>query len=270
MLNIPVAEEIPHPKRNIPKGIAAQLGVGFLTTFTFYIALLYAITSLDEVLNSPIVELPLAAVYLQATNSRAGATGLLAIFLLDLLVTIPGAYVTCGRMLWTLARDNATPFSGIVGRVSPTHRNPFNATFVCGCCCTILGCIYIGNQTAFNAFVGVFAILTTMSYLAAILPHILFRRKYVKPGPFWMPGLLGYVITGIACAYIIVFNVIYCFPYAMPVNAATMNYSCLMSGGLTIFVSIWYLWKRDHGYVGPHVLLEANDEVIKGIVATPR
>ena len=109
-----------------------------------------------------------------------------------------------------------------------------------------------------------------MSYLAAILPHILFRRKYVKPGPFWMPGAWGYIITGIASAYIIVFNVIYCFPYAMPVNAATMNYSCLMSGGLTIFVSIWYLWKRDHGYVGPHVLLEANDEVIKGIVATPR
>jgi len=32
-------------------------------------------------------------------------------------------------------------------------------------------------------FVGVFAILTTISYLAAISPHILFRRKYVKPGP---------------------------------------------------------------------------------------
>src|SRR2546423_5450072 len=69
------------------------------------------------------------------------------------------------QMLWTLARDDATPFSGIVGRVSPTHRNPFNATFVCGCCCTILGCIYIASQTAFNAFVASFAILTTMSYL---------------------------------------------------------------------------------------------------------
>ena len=96
--------------------------IGFLTTFIFYIALLYAITSLDDVLNSPIIELPLAAIYLQATNSRAGATGLLIIFLINLLVTIPGAYVTCGRMLWTLARDDATPFSRIVGRVSPTQE----------------------------------------------------------------------------------------------------------------------------------------------------
>lgn len=204
--------------------------------------------------------------YLQATNSQSGATGLLVIFLLDLIVTIPGGYVTCGRILWTLARDDATPLSPIISRVSHTHRNPFNATLACGFACTILGCISIGSQSAFNAFVGVFTILTTMSYLAAILPHILSRRKYVKPGPFWMPGPTGYIVTGIASAYIIAFNVIYCFPFTLPVNAASMNYSCLMAGGLTIFVMLWYLWKRNHGYVGPRVLLNADNEVLKGNV----
>lgn len=240
---------------------------GFVTTFVFYIAILYAITSLDSVINSPITELPLAAVYLQATGSKAGTTGLLVIFLIDLIITIPGGYITCGRMLWTLARDDATPFSKTVGRVSPTFRNPFNATFICGCCCTILGCVYIGSVTAFNAFVGVFTILTTMSYLAAILPHLVSRRQFVIPGPFWMPPVFAYTVMGLACAYIIVFNVIYCFPYALPVNAQTMNYSCLMSGGLTIFVLVWYLWKRTHGYVGPRVILEANDAVWTGSVA---
>ena len=262
-----VAEEIPDPKRNIPKGIAAQLSIGFVTTFTFYIAILYAITSLDDVISSPITELPLAAVYLQATGSRAGTTGLLVIFLLDLIVTIPGAYITCGRMLWTLARDDATPFSKIIGRVSPTFRNPFNATLACGCCCTVLGCVYIGSATAFSAFVGVFTILTTMSYLAAILPHMIGRRQYVVPGPFWMPAPIAYTVMGIASAYIIVFNVIYCFPFALPVNAQTMNYSCLMAGGITILVSLWYLWKRNHGYIGPRVVLDGNNEIRKGSVA---
>jgi choline transport protein len=91
----------------------------------------------------------------------------------------------------------------------------------------------------------------------------------VKPGPFWMPGAVGYVVSGLACAYIIVFNIIYCFPYALPVDAETMNYSCLMAGGLTIFVMVWYLWKRNHGYVGPHVLLEADDSVMTGVEAVP-
>jgi choline transport protein len=261
-----LAEEIPDPKRNIPKGIFAQLIVGFVTTFIFYIAVLYAITDIDFVLGSPVASLPLAAVYLQGTNSVAGATGLLVVFFLDILFTIPGAYIAAGRMLWTLARDDATPFPHFLGRISQRFRNPFHAQFAIGICTTILGCIFIGNQAAFSAFVGVFAILTTLSYLAAILPHILLKRQYVKPGPFWMPGIIGYLVTGIACAYIIVFNIIYMFPYALPVDAATMNYSCLMVGGLSIFITLWYLWKRNRGYVGPHVLLEANNDVLKGII----
>jgi choline transport protein len=242
------------------------MSVGFVTTFVFYIAVLYAITSFDDVLNSPIISLPLATAYLQGTNSNAGATGLLVIFFLDFLFAVPGGYVTCGRMLWTLARDDATPFPGFLGKVSRKFRNPFNATLACGIFTTVLGCIFVGSQAAFNAFVGVFTILTTMSYLAAILPHILMKRQYVRPGPFWMPGFVGYLISGTACAYIIVFNVIYMFPYALPVDAAHMNYSCLMTGGLTIFISIWYFWKRNRGYVGPRVLLEANNDVIKGVV----
>ena len=261
-----MAEEIPQPKRNIPKGIVAQLLTGFVTTFVFYIAILYAITDFDAVLNSPISTLPLATAYFQGTNSSAGATGLLVIFFLDCLVCIPGAYITGGRMLWTLARDDATPFPKFIGKVSRRFRNPFNATLLCGIVVTILGCIFIGSQAAFNAFVGVFTILTTMSYLAAILPHILLRRQHVKPGPFWMTGVIGYVVIGIACAYIIVFNVIYMFPYSLPVNAALMNYSCLMTGGLTIFISCWYLWKRNRGYVGPHVVLNAHDDIMKGII----
>ena len=46
--------------------------------------------------------------YQQVTRSNAGTIGLLLIFLLDFIIAIPGAYVVSGRMLWTLARDDAT------------------------------------------------------------------------------------------------------------------------------------------------------------------
>ena len=267
MLIIKQAEEIPDPKRNIPKGIAAQLITGFATTWTFYIALCYAITNIDDIFTSPINELPLAAIYYQATgNSNAATTALLVMFLINNIVTIPGAYITAGRMLWTMARDEAVPFSPFVAKVSSRFRNPFNSTLIVGIVCTILGLVYIGSPLAFNAFIGVFAILTTMSYLAAILPHLLFRRQFVKPGPFWMKGIWGYIISGTACGYIIVFNILYMFPYSMPVSAQTMNYSCVMAGGTSILAGLWYLWKRNHGYVGPRVLLEANNEILKGIV----
>jgi choline transport protein len=125
--------------------------------------------------------------YQQATRSNAATMGLLFIFLLDFLVAIPGAYVVCGRMLWTLARDDATPASSWLRHVSARWRNPLQAQIVCGCCVTVLGCIYIASDRAFNAFVGTFAILTTLSYLTAILPHLLSARKYVRPGPVSPP-----------------------------------------------------------------------------------
>jgi amino acid transporter len=121
--------------------------------------------------------------YQQATRSNAATMGLLFIFLLDFLVAIPGAYVVCGRMLWTLARDDATPASGWLRHVSDRWRNPLNAQLISGCCVTLLGCVYIASDRAFNAFVGTFAILTTLSYLTAILPNLLTGRKYIRPGP---------------------------------------------------------------------------------------
>ncbi|KAM0699216.1 hypothetical protein Q7P36_001263 [Cladosporium allicinum] len=261
-----LCEEIPNPRVNVPKGIAAQLGAGFLTTFLFFVAILYGITSLDEVYNTNIVSLPLAAMYQQATRSNAGTMGLLFIFLLDFLVAIPGAYVVCGRMLWTLARDDATPASGWLRHVSGRWRNPLNAQIVCGICVTILGCIYIASDTAFNAFVGTFAILTTLSYLSAILPHLLTARKYVRPGPFWMPSPYGPIVLGVASAYIIVFDVIFMFPYALPFDVETMNYSCVLVGGITILLALGYAWKRKHGYIGPQVALDGRDDVLVGVV----
>jgi choline transport protein len=51
----------------------------------------------------------------------------------------------------------------------------------------------------------------------------------------------------------------------MPVNAATMNYACVMTGGITVLLTLWYLWKRRHGYVGPQVALEASDNILVGV-----
>lgn len=135
-----------------------------------------------------------------------------------------------------------------------TRRNPFNAILCCGGITTLLGCIYLGSTTAFNAFVGSFVVLSSTSYLAAILPHLLSRRSNIPPGPFWMKGITGFIMNGLACAYIVVFIVIFCFPYYLPATALTMNYASLITGGLTIFVAAWYL-VGCRGYTGPPALL---------------
>ena len=159
-------------------------------------------------------------------------------------------------MLWTLGRDGATPFPAWVGKVSRKWGNPFNATLVCGVINTILGLVYIGSSTAFAAFVGSFIVMSSFSYLAFILPNILTRRRHVMKGPFTMPDPVFYIVAGLACAYMIVWIPIYCFPFAVPFDSSTMNYSSAMTGGLTVLLAGWYIRIRNRGYVGPRALID--------------
>lgn len=52
----------------------------------------------------------------------------------------------------------------------------------------------------------------------------------------------------------------------MPVSVETMNYSCVMVGGITILLTVGYFWKRRHGYIGPQVAFEGRDDVLVGVV----
>jgi choline transport protein len=252
-----LAEEIPNPKRNIPLAMAAQMIIGFFTATFYMIAIFYAISDIDDVLNAPVF--PLAAIYYQATSSNAGTIGLLLLIFIPIICALIGTYITVGRTLWTLARDDATPFAATLGRISPRFKNPFNATLACGCISTVLGCIYVGSSTAFNAFVGSFIVLSTLSYLAAILPFVLTKRfspthtNALVPGPFKMSPFVGYTVNVISCLYIVVFVVIYCFPYSLPVTSGNMNYSCLITSAMTGFVALWWV-VRGNGYVGPQAL----------------
>ncbi|KAG6809947.1 hypothetical protein H0H92_013983 [Tricholoma furcatifolium] len=244
-----LAEEIPKPSRNIPKAVLAQMTVGFISGILYMIAIFYSIHDLDSV-TSTTYNFPLAEIYHQATGSHGGALGLLIIAFLPTLVTAIGGYITAGRTLWTISRDHATPFPQWLSHINTTFHNPFNATLTCGVVITILACIYLGSTTAFSAFVGCFVQLSSLSYFMAIFPHIMTRRSSFIPGSFFMNNTIGYVVNFLSCIYILAFVVIFCFPYALPVEAASMNYASLMTGGLTIFVTIWWFIRRG-SYEGP-------------------
>lgn len=189
-----------------------------------------------------------------SVGSSAGAVGLLFLAFIPTFGCSIGAAVICSRILWTMARDGATPFSRFFANVDKGTHVPFRSIVAYGVFLTAMGCIYVGSTTAFSAFVGSYAILSTLSYLAAILPHLLSGRRNVTPGWFWMKGLTGFIVNGVSCAYIVVFIVIFCFPFALPVDAASMNYASLITGGLSLFVLVfWFI--RQGTYVGPRIVV---------------
>jgi choline transport protein len=246
------------------------MSIGFFTALLYLITIFYATSNLDDVLSAPFF--PLAQIYAQATATNGGTVGLLFLIFVPVVCTAIGCYITAGRCLWTLGRDEAVPFSGTIGIISQRFKNPFNATLAVGIFSTILGAIQVGSTAAFNAFVGSFAVLSTLSYLAAILPFIFTRRfskdsqvpgpynNNMRPGWFQMHGALGYTVNIISCLYIVVFVVIFCFPYSMPVTAVNMNYASLITGGISIFAAIWWFVKGGK-YVGPQAMVHEDAHI---------
>jgi choline transport protein len=200
---------------------------------------------------------PLGDIFLQTTGSKAGAVGLLAVTIAPIFCATIGCYITAGRTIFALGRDDATPFPKRIGGVSPRFHSPLYATLACGVFLTCIGAIYVGSTTAFNAFVGSFVLLTTASYLLAILPHLLSGRATIRPGSFWMGRHVGPVVNTVACLYIVVSFVIYCFPYALPTSPGSMNYTVVITCGLAVLVGVWWLINGRGKYVGPQVHLPA-------------
>ncbi|KAJ7325867.1 choline transport protein [Mycena albidolilacea] len=246
-----MAEELPHPRRDLPRAVAAQIILGTLTGFIYAVALMFAITDLDAVLTSN-GSFPLAAVYAQATGNKAGTFGLLFIFFLSITACCIGVFITTGRIYWALARDNVTPFSSFFSKASARLSCPVPATLFCAILTTAFGAIQLGSKTAFADLSGSFVILSTTSYAMAIFPHLLSGRKNVPQGPFWM-GKAGFVVNTISVLLIISTNVMFCFPYAMPVSVPAMNYNSVILVGCVALTAFWWLIHGRTQYPGPRL-----------------
>ncbi|KAE8319590.1 amino acid/polyamine transporter I [Aspergillus transmontanensis] len=259
-----LSEEVPQPERKVPQGIMLQLLTAFLTAFIYLIALFYGINDIDAVFNTNVNYFPVAEIYLQATGSTAGAVGLIALLFLATFPTLVGTLTTGGRMWWSLARDNATPFPSFFGQVHPTLDCPVNATVAMSVMVSCLGCVYVGSTTAFQALISSFIVLSTLSYAGAILPHILSRRRSVVLGPFAMPHKIGYVVNILAVLYIAVTVVFFCFPFTLPVTVQNMNYTSVITVGLMTLVGIWWLFQGMRTYKGPTYSREAAERLAMG------
>lgn len=216
----------------------------------YAIAIFYGVNNLDRVTNSN-GSFPLAEVYLQATGSPGATFGLLFIILLSILICAIGTILMLGRLWWTLARDNATPFAGFFSVVDEKLSCPVPSTVFCAILTTGFGAIQLGSSTAFSSLVGSFIILTTTSYFLAIFPHILTKRSNVPKGWFWM-GKWGYLINGISCTLIVFFNIFFCFPYAYPVSTLSlMNWNAVILVGIVVLTAFWWAIHGIKKYPGP-------------------
>ena len=75
-------------------------------------------------------------------------------------------------------------------------------------------------------------------------------------------GRWGYAVNAIAFISIIFFNIIFCFPYALPVETGTMNYNIVILAGVTFLTTVWWFVHGMRNYSGPK--MHAFEEMGEG------
>ncbi|VUC36381.1 unnamed protein product [Clonostachys rosea] len=238
-----LANEIPHPARNIPKALLVTVALGAFTGVLTTIALFLSAPDLESVVTaaSPSLEI----LYIAYRQNTGAAIAMQCLITISAAGAIIGVHTWQSRIALAFSRDKGFPFHKYLSQVAP---EPFGTPIwahVWSCAwVSLLGCIYLGSQLAFNSLVSGGILLQYMTYSASALCLLSYGRSKITPGPFWFPKA-GYVANIITILWTFFSLVIYCFPSYTPVQADQMNYvSCVIVGVLLYALAYWVLYGR--------------------------
>jgi choline transport protein len=268
---IHMSEEIQGAAVVVPRSIMMSIVLNGSMGFGMAIALLFCLGDIDAALNTP-TGYPFIEIFYQAVNSTTGASLMTAVILTLAVCATVGTMASASRQLWSFSRDRAVPGWRYIQRVNSKTAVPVTSVVITTIISCALSMIIFGSSTVFNDIVSLSVVGLFGSYfLAAVL--LLYRRcrndisPYEKDssaltnvpgaplswGPWRIPGALGLINNIFTVCYLFVIWFFSFWPPAIPVEASTMNYGCVMLGGTMILSIIYYVFWAKGVYQGPVV-----------------
>ncbi|PMD37860.1 amino acid transporter-like protein [Hyaloscypha variabilis F] len=249
-----LAEEMPRPARNVPLAMVGSVLVNGVMGLGFAIMLLFSLGDLNDLLTSPL-GFPYMQLFLNITQNRAGATMLVLIVSLVAVAANAAGCTSTSRTFWAFARDDATPCSKLFSRVSPRLKVPVPAIVAVTVVQMLLGLLYLGNSTAFNAVLSMAILGMYASYILPIVYMLVYGRRKLGKGEFgpFNLGRAGMLLNAVAVGWLVVAMVFSTFPSLEPVTSQNMNYAVVVMGGWLVIGTVYFFgWGRKK-YVGPVV-----------------
>ncbi|EMD96775.1 hypothetical protein COCC4DRAFT_62273 [Bipolaris maydis ATCC 48331] len=252
---IHLAEEARNARTAVPKALVSIWGIGFVTSFIVAVASMYSVQDFTAVATTK-TGFPVFELWRQAMDSEAAATAFLVFTHATGYIAVAGCQQTASRLTWSFARDSGLVASSKIARIDGRWQVPVWALYVNGVMTFLIGCVYLGSSTAFNAFIGTGLILqlVTFAFPAALLLLTGRPKRFLPPTrTFGLPSAFGWVANVFTVAFALFCLVFYCFPPARPVTASNMNYAPAVLVVIGIFiVANWFLHARKH-YHGPQL-----------------
>ncbi|KAK8118767.1 uncharacterized protein PG998_003393 [Apiospora kogelbergensis] len=235
-----MAEECGDPTTKLPKALALCVPVGGIAGLFFIIPICATLPALADILDAPLGQ-ALPYIFLRVMGSQGGALALTVLVLVITLFCSISITVAASRCTWAFARDKAIPLSRVWSIIDPRHETPIWALVLTTVVQMLLGLIYLGSSTAFNAFVSVGVMALAVSYGIPIFLSMINGRSGVNTATWTVGSTFGWVVNCIALAWICFEVILFSMPTAIPVDGATMNYAIVVFVGFMTISAAWYL-----------------------------
>ncbi|KAJ5119221.1 Amino acid/polyamine transporter I [Penicillium atrosanguineum] len=245
-----LSEELPKPSRNVPLAMVGSVAINGL------------MGDLKTLLASK-VGFPFMQLFLNVTHSLAGASILSLVVSLIAMAANAAGTTSTSRTAWAFARDRGLPSSTFFSVVNPTLKVPVRMVLVVVFLQMLLGLIYLGSSTAFNAVLSMAILGMYASYFSPILFMFMHGRRTsasiaraIGTGAFNLGPRWGPTVNLIAMMWLMLAMVFSTFPTVMPVTPENMNYCVVVTmGWVAIGAVYYYLFSGKRRFTGPVVEL---------------
>lgn len=236
---IHMIEEIPSPRRNVPRVIWLAVSMGALTGWIFMLICLFCIQDLDRVLE-PSTGLPFMDL-VKDTVGLEGAATLLALWIISGMGQAVSILTSSGRLTWSFARDGGIPYSDYFSGVNTYWNVPARSMYLQGVLVALVGVLYTFANTVLEAILSVSTIALTISYGMPILTLLLVGRDKLPRGEFSL-GRFGAIANWVSVIYCAITTVFFFFPGEPDPAVADMNYAIAVFGVmLVVAFGFWFI-----------------------------
>ncbi|KAJ5940589.1 hypothetical protein N7516_000757 [Penicillium verrucosum] len=257
-----LSEEMPKPSRNVPLAMIGSVMINGVIGLIYATVLLFSLGNLESLLESK-TGFPFMQLFLNVTGSPAGASVLALCITLVAMAANAACVTSTSRTSWAFARDGGLPASQFFSEVSPTLKIPVRMVLAVGFLQMLLGFIYLGSSTAFNAVLSMAILGMYASYTSPIVFMLIYGRRKSAPifrglgsGSFNLGPRWGPVVNIVAILWLLIGMVFSTFPTVQPVTPDNMNYCIVVTMGWMLIGGVYYyLLGGKKQFTGPVVEL---------------
>jgi urea carboxylase system permease len=250
-----LSEETHAPRRTTPRTIIRALVVSGIGGLLLILAGLLAAPSLTD---GSLATGGLAGV-LTARLGGVGGRILLAAVGIAVFACTLAVQTSGSRMMFSMARERALPFSAVLGRVSPRTGTPIATSIVVGVGAAVTLAVNWNQSAVFTALASLCIAMLYLAYLGVTVPLLVRRVQQRRTGglasgvdedgrPLFSLGRAGIVVNAVAIVYQVVMVVNLAWPraavYDLTGHTWWLRWSALLFIALTLVVGAVVHWRN--------------------------